>query len=85
MEYEFICFDHDSTRLPTLHEFSTSLGSIHAKLIINNLVMNSKKVPYFLIQFHSKCDIYDDWCKRKKFILRGDGWTYIGNKIKTVQ
>jgi hypothetical protein len=84
MEYEFICFDNDSTTYPSLTEFGNALGSIHAKLIINELVLNGKNIPYFLIQFHSKCDIYNDWSKRKRFTLSGDGWSYTVNKIETV-
>lgn len=84
MEYEFICFDHESTTYPSLTEFGNALGSIPATLLIHELVWNGRKVPYFLIQFHSTCAMYEKWCERKRFHIWGDGWCYMVNKIETV-
>jgi hypothetical protein len=81
MDTEFICFNLDSWRYPTLAEFKDALKDLDVKVITNELFLDLQPIPYFVVSFRKKDVDYDEWCLTKQRIIQGRLWKYIAHKI----
>ena len=77
---DFVFTNYLSAVYPTLEQFKAALCHLDVQVITNDLILDSKYIPYFVVMFRSESPTYTEWVTlldaKEPIIVSGEHWSY---------